>query len=577
MMRKFKFILRKQRANCQISVERFLGLTSIIILLLVLILLITNLNPYMRKKSDILESKKYSNSIKESTEEYLKLNIEDNKIEESFSIVSEKDEIEYALDNAVIPNAVKNSLREVSERDNLILDGEKLETSEDVDKLKSLIDNGRKIIFLSLPKKETIEKFELRETLGISEIKNTKRHTKLTFVKRFLLGGVHEIDNLLFETLDLDLLFSTKVFAYADTNSPVIWRNIYKESEIYVVNAPFINDITSFGIISGIMYKIEKDYIYPVINMRLTTYRGFPYISDENTENLESLYNRDAMKLQHDILIQDILTSTSRRDLIPNGFLKVGFNKEQTITDYDMKEISNINSQIYSANGDIGITYTNNERKDREIYRKILNKNPNSLLVTEKDIDLSHVLNQTSEISSIVGPWRDKSNFEYLNNDTVYIPHTVEGINQDGEDKLEFLSSITAFGAIVENLDLEDIVLNEKDQENWTKISKDYVEFIDDYRKKFEFLESRSLTNAADVVKTYNNNKLRIIKDNEEIELKFDKWQGISFLIFRTDKLIEKITGAEAIYIEEDAYFITAKQENVKIRLIEKKDKEASR
>lgn len=566
------------KEETQIDTQTYMGLASIIVLLFVLMFIITNLDNYIRESKDNIETSEYKDLERKKEIDV----IERENISDSFNLVVEKGyKVEDALKQAKIPYKVSRSLKDIkSFQDNLILDGSMIKDQEDFDIVKKFISEEKNIIFLSTPKVKYFAEFDLRDILGINSLYGEIDQDELNITPGFMLGGMHELEKLPYKALNVDLLYSTKVYAYGKDDLPIIWRNTNENSGIYVVNGPFMEGNASYGILSSIMSEIYEDYIYPVVNARFMAYEGFPFISNENKENLNSLYNRGAMKFQYDILMPNILTLNSRRNFIGNGYFSLGFkdNSIENINAHRIKQVNNIRDQIYTSGGDVNLRYTGDLKRDKKAYEKIFkDEKIKSLMVDEKPKDLRELVKSIEALESVVGPWGEDDTFKYINDKVVYIPTTASGSSFNSQDKLQFLSGVTAFGAVVQSLSLEELVLNDGDKENWTGISKTYSRFLDDYRERFEFLKSRNTASTTRAVKAYKNSNPTIETKEDKIGLTFKKWNGPTYFILRTDKEVVSIAGGEAQIIEENAYLLTVNEKNVDIGLKRSENTKAKR
>lgn len=530
------------KKDYQLTIQRYLSLASVILLLFVLILLSVNIEGFIIKKRALAYEDGHRDLKK--------------------------------MDSLAMEERAKLY------REPLIVDGKNLKTKEDLMEIEKAIDLDRPVIFSSLPREKYIKEHKLQELLGIGEIIGQKTQKNLNLVPGFMLGGLHEFEDISYSILEIEPLFSTKIYGFSrekgDKDVPVIWRNIYDESEIYIVNGPFMETDASHGIISAFMSQIHQDYIYPVVNTRFMTYEGLPYISYENKERLEKTYTRDAMKFQHDILFPDTFSINKRRGFILNGYLTLGFENIdiEAIDDFSIRQIRGYKKQIYTDGGEMGIRYSEAMEKHRHIYDKIFENHPIKSISIGEDIeDLEKIIAGWNSLESVVGPFGEGKAFKYLDKKTVYIPRTLNAIEADGQEKFEFISSITAFGAIVQNLKLEDIVIFKGDEELWTSTSKAYMKFIDDYRERFGFLEDRNITQTADAVRLFLNSRPEIHISEDKIEIKSDRWDGQTHYILRTDKEIDSIENGKAELIEEGAYLITIDDKQVDIFISEKNRK----
>lgn len=578
MVRKNEIKTQEKRSESQLNFQRYLGLSSVIILLLVLMFIITNLEFFVRQREDILGNKKYFDLDQGGGRTKLERKGADSLY---FTLAANKARlVEDGLKKAKISYSVVSSLKDIKQtKDNLILDGDMIKDAKDLKILKKFIAEKKTILFLSMPNQKYIKELKMEEILGIGQVIGQQSEKTLTLVPGFMLGGVHELKSMLYKIYNVDLLYSTKVFGYGKNNTPIIWRNIYQESEIYVVNAPFMDSNASYGILSALMSQIHEDYIYPVVNTRLMTYEGFPYITDENKDNLEKFYNRDAMKFQNDILLSNILTINKRRQFVPNGYFRAGFKETyKDIDDSNIKEVDNVKLQILKDGGDVGIRYSGNTEYDKNVYSEVFNgEEIKSILIDKKTEDMKKVMEISDSLESVIGPWEGNKGFEYINKNVVYIPFTIDGLENKGQNELEFLSAVTAFGAIVQNLDMEDLVLLEGDKENWTSLSRKYTKTIDRYRMPFSFLEDRNITKTVDSVKVFRNSSPKIKIGSNKIQMNFEDWTRESYFILRTDKIVGNVANGKVEKIESGSYLVTALGKDVEIEITEPQNTNVSR
>lgn len=521
-----------------LSFKRYVTLTSVIVLLLMMMFFIVDLESFVRAQESNLDQEEQFDSTKSDYADFA--NIED---------VS--DEI-------------------------VMIEGSELERTKDLKELEEALAEEKTIVFLSLPTQDYIEKHELNEILGIRKIIGEKTQKELNLVSGFMLGGFYQFKKLTYDSFDLDLLFSTKVYAYGkktkEKEYPIIWRNTYNKNEVYVVNGPFMETKAAYGIIAAILSEVHEDYIYPVINARLMTYEGFPYVSYKNKKQLEKNYNRDAMKLQHDILLPDLLSINKYRSFIPNGFFRLGFD-EPKITEIkpnDQRQLTTYKEQIFNDGGEVGLQYSGNIEQDLQDYHRLFKDSTvKSIIINDEttDDELEEILEVAESVEVVVGPYQKDKNYQYINDQVVYLPFTATGVEQSAQDEFDFVAMVTAFGTITHNLDIEEIMDPADGKEKWTGAHKEYVQFLDNYRKRFDFIGDRTMTETADVLKTLINNAPEIEKSTNIITLTFPEWYGESDYILRTTKKVKQIKNGKIKKIEDNVYLITAKDKEVEIQV----------
>lgn len=521
-----------------LSVRRYATLTAIIVLLLGMIFFVMDLESFVRARETALGQEEVSEFQASTLADF----------------VSRADALE----------------------DVLMIEGSELETFEDIQQLEEFVEEQKTLIFLSLPTQETIETYGLSEMFGIQEIYGEHTQKELNLVAGFMLGGFHQFEGLVYEMLDLELSFSTKVYAYGkrtETKSyPVIWRNTYKNNEVFIVNGPFMQTEAFIGILSALMAEIEEDYIYPVINTRLMVYESFPYISDKNKEALEEKYNRDAMKVQHDILFPDLLSINKLRGFVPNGFFRLGFAGEErnAISSFDQQQLTTYKDQLFKDGGEVGLRYSGDIAQDQKDYQQVFGEaSIKSVLIHEDttDAEIDEILETIESVEAIVGPFQKEKNYQYLNDRAVYLPFTSEGFVESGQEELDFVAMATAYGTMIHHLDLAEVIDPADGKEKWTGGQKAYVQFLDRYREPFIFLKDRNITETATELKTLLNNVPVLRKSSHQIELSFPNEPEAAYYMLRTAKKVKNVKNGTFKNIEKDTYLIKAIGQQVEINV----------
>jgi hypothetical protein len=569
--------MNNKEQDYRVKTENYFMLAAIIMLLFILMVVIVNLEHFIKRKGRTLETE-VQNTIKGIEDK-------DQILDNTCLVITGKDKdngvkiIEEGLVKARIGSIAKQTFQDVTEREAkeaeiIIINGKSFSSLGNVDILLKYLKKGKYIIFTSMPEIDYIYESGLDKIMGIKNITESHNQQEVKFLPGFMLGGLLEFKKLDFTAPEVQLLSTAKCYVTGRKDSAIIWRNTYNGSEVYVINGPFMETNAGYGILSAVLSQIYTDYIYPVINAKVFSYTGLPYVGYENTVELEKIYNRNAMQLQKDILIPDILSITKSRSIIPVGFLIDSFTNTNRdgINNYNNKQVKKYEKDTYNLINDVSMVYSGDLKKDMEFYRHMFdNRNLRAIRISEEDKNSLKELFSKDEfksIDAIVGPWmEDNKNFSYINENTVYIPFTRDGTPVTDLEKLELYSGVTAFGAIIQNLDFERVIYPEDERDNWINVSRKYVEFIDSYREKFKVIKSRNLSEAAVSVKQYVLNAPSIRKGEDSIELSFKKLYGESCYILRTRKEVGSITGGTIEKIEEGVYMVTAKNKEVIINL----------
>lgn len=560
----------------KVKIESYFTLSAIIILLFILMMAIVNLEHFIKRKernSDIkventLRNTGYINQVTDNTCLIITGKDKDRGIEI----------IEEGLEKAKIGFRLRENFWEVTEKESqeaeiIIINGKSFRSFGNLDLLFKYLKKGKYIIFTSMPEVGYINESGLGKIIGIRSITELQTQQEVKFLPGFLLGGLLQFKNLFFEAPEVQLLSTAKPYVTGRNSSAIIWRNTYNGSEIYVINGPFMETKSGYGILSAILSQIYTEYIYPIINAKVYTYTGLPYAGNGDTVELERLYNRNAVQLQKDILIPDILSITKSRGITPIGFLSNNLTENKVETEYyNKKQIENYENDTYNLIQDTAVVYSGDLKKDSDFYYKLFgSRKLRAIRIGEEYKNLlekSFSKEQLKSIDAVIGQWMsDKNNFAYIGENTVYIPFTGDGAASTDMEELELYSGVTAFGAIIQNLDFDRVMYPKEDTDNWLNISRKYIEFIDSYREKFKAIKPRDISEAAISVKKYILCTPVIKKNENKIEISFKRWYGECSYILRTRREVESISGGTIEKIEEGAYLITAESREVVINL----------
>lgn len=557
----------------ELNYKNYFTVVLLILFIIIICSTITNINYYIRNNNNNTKIQQEITWSKLEDDEFhihnstcLIITEDDNS--ESIQIIKEslkKDKISYII-KSKLEDINTNELNTV---EFIIVDGSNFDNIYSKDMISLFIEKGKHIIFTSIPN-IVYNNNDLQNIMGIKEITTPMKQEGIKFLSGFMLGGLLEFPQLSYNIPKVELHSTTKTYVIGEDKSSIIWRNIYNGSEIYVINGPFMTTNAGYGIMSAIMAQIYPDYIYPIINTKVFTYSGFPYISDENTKELKKTYNRNAMQLQNDILIPDILSINKSRNLIPSCF--IANNKIDNIRNNYIKQVRNYERDINKLGGELGIVYSGDLQEDIEYLNHIASNGKINSLMLVKDEHQSvkelFQIENTEWINSVLGSWYiNNGSFEFINENTVYIPITIGNTDYSDLATLEFYSGVTAYGAIIHNLNIEKVVYSKDSNDNWMKVSQNYIKFIDSYREKFKMIKARNISDTTQLIKKFVVNSPYIDYYNDKIVISFKKWYGESYYILRTDKKISSISNGHIEKIEEGAYLVTIKDQDVIINL----------
>lgn len=430
-------------------------------------------------------------------------------------------------------------------------------SDSDVLMLKEWLKNDKGVIFTVMPKdlSEVICDF-----LGIENHTPTYEAAGFTFYEGIFLGGlVHNgIYPLICRGIELD--FRCRVFAsgygmelkeeieeepihaeYPD-KTPMIWRLVHEGGEVYVVNAPFMEDSKGSGVLAGILSLHLKDLIYPVVGTKTVALFNFPY-------------------LMGDILVDSRSSYLYTRDLIWPSLVSVAKNLNIAYTCYP-------SGDFYGGED----AFNNLEFMYDELYRlnfselgcapanqAMLDRNANFLQEVFGDIEFHSLLNASFEPSGHITAVSNSDGFDgfsWITNSAVNLPVTGSGVDLE-EGSFAYESYVTAFGYGMHVVDMEPVYLNVATANEYMR---DAGIKLFDYFSNRNYLAPHSAKDAAEQVKNYLNVNMAASYRPNGVSVALAGNDMPAKFILRTTKKIDEdgLDGCEIKEIYENVYLITA-------------------
>lgn len=386
------------------------------------------------------------------------------------------------------------------------------------DILDRLANRGISLIFLQMPEASLIREYDLYSILGVRSEIQPLDQKGMRMVSGFLVGGMQEYKDLTFPMLHVELQASCKTYAYGLTDGkqtsglkneqlpPVIWRNSYLGSQIFVVNGPFVNARSGGGMVTAILAQMKEAYLYPVINGVSIVAENFPFIQNENEKELLKQYNYSALGLQQDIILPSLISTSKKYDIKLGCFIK---GEEVDLTHNEAyKNLNYFIREIKILDGEIGFHTSENQ-----------------------------------------------------------IPYTVNGVTFTDEERLAFYSDVTAKGLIAQKLDMEQVLYPKSEKDDWIYISRYLDTMIYTFRHEFPHLLVLNPSELLDHIHNYDAVTQKIQYRENEIDVQRSADIGDTYFFLRTDRGVAGIEGGSCKEVEEHVYMVTMGSKKMRITL----------
>ena len=489
----------------------------------------------------------------------------------------------------------------------MLVDSDCIDLVENLDALEGITDSGVTLVFCNLPDAKEIKKSrKLMKLLGIQSVRETMIETEgVHLFGSFLLGGesfyiVGDGDEKEQKRQDMELNVpwyitssGTKTYMVATLDElledveeknelfpSLIWRNVYQDSRIFVVNGDYMEHMEGMGILSGILYESASYSIYPVVNAQNVTVLDFPGLAGENDNRIMELYSRSTVGVLRDICWPTISAMAERNHYKLTCLLAAQFDYADEVEPTG-KEIPFYLQQFKEFNVEAGISLDHWEETD--FSEKLLwdgaffdalddSYTYSALYVDEKDLtQLEKELEEREFLKDVrtfaSGYQEDAAVISYYNESVTRQNATAEASFHSYSDNLRVKSLETVLGYSNVVLDMYSVIWPESKDDQWEKVSEAVTSNLNTYWKPFAVFEKTTLSESNDRIRTFLNMDYKETRRDDTIYLELSGVDEGWFILRTHGEKIAEIEGGTYEEIEEDAYLIQAQQAHVELQL----------
>jgi len=366
---------------------------------------------------------------------------------------------------------------------------------------------------------------------------------------------------------------------------PLIWRNSYGQSKVFVVNGDFLSDMTGLGLLSAMMYEANTYAIYPVVNAQNVIVTSFPSLAGENDEVMVELYSRQTDVVQRDICWPSLSTLVEKNRLKLTCMFAPQYNylddrepSGETIPFYLqlLKEVSG--EAGFSLTYGEGITLAEKLERDEAFYASQNSRYLYSAaFVDEKDEEalgealaqaqllenIRTVASDYNRTASVLSWYQIPESGEYI---------TWQNVTSDADthtflDDFFVRSIETALGYSNVRIDMHDMLWPQSKENQWENMYNSIAGNLNTYWKGFSTFAKTTLTESDRKVRTFLNLDYRDEREGDCVYLEASGAEECWFVLRVHGEEITSISGADYQEIEKGSYLLHVTQERVEIHL----------
>ncbi len=534
-----------------------------------------------------------------------------NKLDKDYLIITGDDEVirdnvinalNYAKKGYMLSEvAYTLSTSELNQIKGIIVTTPNLSSLGRMDALMAAVNSGANVFFAALPKEGSDSYDAYCEALGIvSRTGEATIEGFQAFEGMYAQGEIICNDYpLAVEDIRVDATCRKYIFEYssdpgADQSEmvPLLWRTVYGDGQVYVLNADFMEQKYGMGLCIAVLSCMETEYAYPIVDAKVNYVDSFPFLSYENGDSMMKFYNRDSQSFIRDQVWPNLVTMMKDSDLKFTGLYYAYITDASMESQFNEETLSYFKKQFSKYECEFGFggyhkdIMTGHEYEEKAMQRSYelfkWNMGNYNLRTFKYSTEMSQAvqtetLQKLRNISVYVSKLDGDEKKEYVQplsiakSNVVNIPIICEEISPSYEDYWKACNMASGLGLSTHYFDLYDVITNQTNYNyEWMIYSQDLAKEFNLLNRGTSWLTERTSAQAGYNAKRYLCVMPEIKFTDKELTIKCDNFDDQATFIVKTNK---RLKPDEANFVSKDLsngfYKVTVLKPEVTITLID--------
>lgn len=349
---------------------------------------------------------------------------------------------------------------------------------------------------------------------------------------------------------------------------PVIWRHRYNDAFVFAVNSDFMFDTSGIGILSAFA-KESHDYdIYPVVNAQNVVIANVPIFTDENSDVMFDIYNRDISVMLRDILWTGISTITENHKSHTTCMVSPQLDySDDLLPQNDL--VHHFERQLRQQHSEAGLSFT--QVSDVPIMDKLAEdrvffdgnmanfKFMSAYIEDYNPVEAAEALKKSGfgDVRALVSDYNSTQDLiSYVDDDTILFTSVNEGTAHSYRDDFRERSVETALGYSTVTANLQNVVYPTDTKDEWQEVYDNLSSNLGSYYDDFTMFDQTAVSEADTKARKFLKNTFSYTEDEDEVVIRSTE-ENMSYICrFRT-RNVKKITGGDYTKLDNNSYLIT--------------------
>lgn len=493
----------------------------------------------------------------------------------------------------------------------VILAFEDLSKFQQLPLLENYVKNGGNLLFVERPL-DGDPLPSISNMLGISKTNGLVDSNGLKLLSNVLIKctGLSISERILLSSsLNVTLDSNSKVLAVSNENIPIIWQTSFGSGNVMVFNGSALNEKTNRGLIAGLISTLIPNYIYPVMDAKLTYIDDFPApVPGGYDAGIYKEYGITTAQFYKEVWWPAILKETKLYNLKYTGTIIEDYNNNTTPP--FVSKINNdrdfilFGNELLKSGGEMGIHGYNHQSlapsnyikeplgytpwkniSDMEQsiseavkYSKSVFSNyklrvyvpPSNILSPEGREAIIKTMPDLKTISSVYldDAYHDSYVQEFEIKDGIYeLPRISSGYDNSEDNIWSEYNSITSLGVFSHFIHPDDVLDSKRSEgRDWEQLLKDYNSLLSNISSNFSWLSPVTASEGANLLKNYTDIEPFVQYKGNLINVYCRNFKDGDKFILRSNNEIHPNGGCTVVKIDTGVYLVTAKESSFSLK-----------
>jgi hypothetical protein len=363
---------------------------------------------------------------------------------------------------------------------------------------------------------------------------------------------------------------------------PLLWRTVTNNSFVFVVNSDIFQGAAMLGILTGFLCQEKECFLYPIINAQTISLLSYPYFSNENQQQLETIYSRSPEAVSRDLLWPNIVQVLKNYGSSYIFFAAPQLDYEDAIgpkkdfIDFYVGEISELPGSMGLSLDQVSEASLDQLIDQNQLFFQESLPNYTVTALYSADHSEGELLSSLNHdllahVSLIMSDYKEGEPLVQFLNDTVLsVKFNLSGYQHETLDDIRMCSLENALGMCNAKVDIKQVLYPNSEDDQWNLLTKSWSKGST-YYNDFSMFDTVSIYEMEKRIRRFLALDYTYYYHGDQLELHIDSFDEEAFFILSIDhQKIANIQNAEFELINEGTYLIRAVGADVNIQLLER-------